>query len=118
MGEIAEAGTAEALRHGDAEQSLGTQGRPQGARKLVAAIDGIGQRGDLLGCEAPHLAPDLLELGTKAKIAVGAVEGAHGLASPWTRSYDCPTNRQSWQVPHASDRDPGEPAVGGVPQQR
>src|SRR5437016_2142756 len=78
--EVAEPGAAEALRDGDAEQPLPAERRPQVARKLVAAIDLGRARRDLLGGEAPHLLADLLELGAEAEVAVGALEGAHGLA--------------------------------------
>ena len=62
VGEIAEVRTAKALGHGDAEQALSTQGRPQVARKFVAAVDVGGARGNPLRGEAPHLTTDLLEI--------------------------------------------------------
>ena len=80
MREVAEPRAAVALGHGDAEQALLAELRPQVARELVAAIDLGGARGDLLRGEAPHLAADLLDLGRQAEVAVGAVERRHGLA--------------------------------------
>src|SRR2546430_15950095 len=78
--QIAELRAAEALRHGDAEQALLAQRRPQVSREFVAAVDLGRPRGDPRGGEAPHLPADLLELGAQAEVAVGALERAHGLA--------------------------------------
>src|SRR2546430_15256882 len=52
--QIAELRAAEALRHGDAEQPLLAQRRPQVAREFVAAVGLRRPRGDALGREAPH----------------------------------------------------------------
>ena len=70
VGEVAEAGAAPALRHGDAEQAELTERRPEIARELVAAVDLGGARGDLLRREAPHLLADLVDALAEAEIAV------------------------------------------------
>ena len=70
MGEVAESGAAPALRHGDAEEAELAERRPEIARKLVAAVDIGGARGDLLRREAPHLLPDLVDALAETEIAV------------------------------------------------
>src|SRR2546430_16807032 len=59
--QIAELRAAEALRHGDAEQPLLAQRRPQVAREFVAAVVFVCKRGDALGGEALPLPAGFLE---------------------------------------------------------
>ena len=79
VGEIAEAGPAKALRHGDAEEPELTERRPEVARKLIAAVDLRGARGDALRREAPHLPPDLIDAFAEAEIAVYRCVRGHEL---------------------------------------
>jgi hypothetical protein len=70
VGEIAEAGATPALRDRDAEETELPEGRPQVARKLIAAVDVGGARGDPLRGKAAHLLADLLDRLAEAEIAV------------------------------------------------
>src|SRR5262249_51442491 len=79
VSQIAQARATPALRHGDTQQPLLSERRPQVARKLVAAVYLGGARRDPLGGEAPHLGADLLEALIEPEITV---YGSHELAFP------------------------------------
>ena len=76
--EIAEIAAAPTLRHGHAEQPERAELRPERPRKLVAAVDLVRQRRDLLACEAPHLRAHLDQRIAETEIQLGGVENAHG----------------------------------------
>jgi len=80
--EIAKIRAAPALRHGDAEQPLRAELWPQRPRKFVAAIDFVGQGGDLGGGKAPHFATDLIQRFAEAEVEIPRVGGRHGLPAP------------------------------------
>jgi hypothetical protein len=78
VGEVAEVGAAPALGHGDAEQPLLAQQRPQVARELVAAVDLGGTRRDALVGEAAYLALQFLQVLGEMHVAVPVVPAGEG----------------------------------------
>ncbi len=62
MREIAEVSASPAIGHGDAEQSLFTELRPEITRKFIRAVYVGGAWRDAFTREAPYLRADLLEI--------------------------------------------------------
>ena len=73
--EVAESGAAEALRHGDAEQPLPAERRPQVARKLVAAIDLGGHGRDLTARQIAGGVADQLLFRTELEFHFDSLRG-------------------------------------------
>ena len=67
VGEVAHAGAAVLLGHGDPEQAERAELLPQIGRELVVRVDPCRPRRDLLGREAPHHGAQSLDLLAKAE---------------------------------------------------
>ena len=71
MGEIAHPRAAILLLDGDAEEPERAELRPQLARKLVGAVDLVGDRGDLVSGKVAHRLAQHFDVAAETEIEAG-----------------------------------------------
>src|SRR4051812_29681121 len=94
MLEIAEAGAAVFFFNGDAQQPELAHLRPQLARELIAAVDLVGARRDLVLRKFARGLAQHVDLFAEAEIETAPGVGDHGPLRVWSDSISCASSCQ------------------------